>query len=212
MNKITNIKRYHIAKVYRRDNPAMTRGRYREFYQCVSHPDTYAPRPAYRRICQIFKSWPGFMQMCVCFRILTSQGSMTPWFQTLSVWRSSTRSSVSWTSETSGSRLVPSIQGNGYREAADMTSGNHSDVQYAFFSSEDCYLFSVSRCGNHNGFLTDNHVLRVQVNDRRILDGMFAVCGVPDDKFRTICSTVDKLDKVCAAPCGEENLLRWFCH
>lgn len=36
MNKITNIKRYHIAKVYRRDNPATTRGRYREFYQCVS--------------------------------------------------------------------------------------------------------------------------------------------------------------------------------
>ncbi|XP_077559046.1 histidine--tRNA ligase isoform X2 [Haemaphysalis longicornis] len=34
MNKITNIKRYHIGKVYRRDNPAMTRGRYREFYQC----------------------------------------------------------------------------------------------------------------------------------------------------------------------------------
>lgn len=25
---------------------------------------------------------------------------------------------------------------------------------------------------------------------------MFAVCGVPDEKFRTICSTVDKLDKV----------------
>jgi histidyl-tRNA synthetase len=38
MNKISNIKRYHIAKVYRRDNPAMTRGRYREFYQCVSLP------------------------------------------------------------------------------------------------------------------------------------------------------------------------------
>jgi len=36
MNKISNIKRYHIAKVYRRDNPAMMRGRYREFYQCVS--------------------------------------------------------------------------------------------------------------------------------------------------------------------------------
>lgn len=36
MNKITNMKRYHIAKVYRRDNPATTRGRYREFYQCVS--------------------------------------------------------------------------------------------------------------------------------------------------------------------------------
>ncbi|XP_021562950.1 histidine--tRNA ligase, cytoplasmic isoform X2 [Carlito syrichta] len=36
----------------------------------------------------------------------------------------------------------------------------------------------------------------VKVNDRRILDGMFAVCGVPDSKFRTICSSVDKLDKV----------------
>ncbi|XP_050307999.1 histidine--tRNA ligase, cytoplasmic isoform X2 [Anthonomus grandis grandis] len=34
MNKISNIKRYHIAKVYRRDNPSMSRGRYREFYQC----------------------------------------------------------------------------------------------------------------------------------------------------------------------------------
>ncbi|NWX36087.1 SYHC protein, partial [Notiomystis cincta] len=36
----------------------------------------------------------------------------------------------------------------------------------------------------------------IKVNDRRILDGMFAVCGVPDSKFRTICSSVDKLDKV----------------
>ncbi len=35
MNKIKRIKRYHIARVYRRDNPAMTRGRFREFYQCV---------------------------------------------------------------------------------------------------------------------------------------------------------------------------------
>ena len=31
---ITNMKRYHIAKVYRRDQPQMTRGRFREFYQC----------------------------------------------------------------------------------------------------------------------------------------------------------------------------------
>lgn len=31
---ITSIKRYHIAKVYRRDQPQMARGRYREFYQC----------------------------------------------------------------------------------------------------------------------------------------------------------------------------------
>ena len=31
---IQTIKRYHIAKVYRRDQPAMTKGRMREFYQC----------------------------------------------------------------------------------------------------------------------------------------------------------------------------------
>lgn len=37
MSKISSLKRYHIAKVYRRDNPKMTRGRYREFYQCVSN-------------------------------------------------------------------------------------------------------------------------------------------------------------------------------
>uniref|UniRef100_A0A5F8GWX1 Histidine--tRNA ligase, cytoplasmic n=1 Tax=Monodelphis domestica TaxID=13616 RepID=A0A5F8GWX1_MONDO len=36
----------------------------------------------------------------------------------------------------------------------------------------------------------------IKVNDRRILDGMFNVCGVPDSKFRTICSSVDKLDKM----------------
>ena len=28
------VKRYHIAKVYRRDQPAIARGRLREFYQC----------------------------------------------------------------------------------------------------------------------------------------------------------------------------------
>jgi histidyl-tRNA synthetase len=34
LNSVGNIKRFHIAKVYRRDNPNMARGRYREFYQC----------------------------------------------------------------------------------------------------------------------------------------------------------------------------------
>jgi len=32
-NGITNIKRFHIAKVYRRDQPQMSKGRFREFYQ-----------------------------------------------------------------------------------------------------------------------------------------------------------------------------------
>ncbi|XP_054550293.1 histidine--tRNA ligase, mitochondrial isoform X2 [Talpa occidentalis] len=36
----------------------------------------------------------------------------------------------------------------------------------------------------------------IKVSDRRILDGMFAVCGVPESKFHTICSSVDKLGKM----------------
>ncbi|XP_066444906.1 histidine--tRNA ligase, cytoplasmic-like [Eleutherodactylus coqui] len=103
MNKITNIKRYHIAKVYRRDNPAMTRGRYREFYQCD-------------------------------FDIAGQFDPMIPDAECL--------------------KIV-------YEILSELELGD---------------------------FL-------IKVNDRRILDGMFAVCGVPDTKFRTICSTVDKLDK-----------------
>ena len=35
MNKqIKQLKRYHVGKVYRRDQPALARGRHREFYQC----------------------------------------------------------------------------------------------------------------------------------------------------------------------------------
>jgi len=35
----------------------------------------------------------------------------------------------------------------------------------------------------------------IKVNHRKILDGVFDVCGVPEAKFRTISSAVDKLDK-----------------
>lgn len=31
---LTSLKRFHIAKVYRRDQPQMSKGRFREFYQC----------------------------------------------------------------------------------------------------------------------------------------------------------------------------------
>ena len=34
LHGVSQIKRYHIAKVYRRDQPAMTKGRFREFMQC----------------------------------------------------------------------------------------------------------------------------------------------------------------------------------
>jgi histidyl-tRNA synthetase len=36
---------------------------------------------------------------------------------------------------------------------------------------------------------------QVKLNHRVILDAVFELCGVPADKFRTICSAVDKLDK-----------------
>ena len=34
VHNLPSIKRYHIGKVYRRDNPQMAKGRFREFYQC----------------------------------------------------------------------------------------------------------------------------------------------------------------------------------
>ncbi|GER51555.1 histidine--tRNA ligase [Striga asiatica] len=36
---------------------------------------------------------------------------------------------------------------------------------------------------------------QVKLNHRKLLDGMLAICGVPQEKFRTICSSIDKLDK-----------------
>ena len=34
VHHLNSLKRYHIGKVYRRDNPQMTKGRFREFFQC----------------------------------------------------------------------------------------------------------------------------------------------------------------------------------
>ncbi|KIM31972.1 hypothetical protein M408DRAFT_327352 [Serendipita vermifera MAFF 305830] len=36
----------------------------------------------------------------------------------------------------------------------------------------------------------------IKLNNRKILDGIFAICGVPGEKTRTISSAVDKLDKL----------------
>ncbi|VVC91643.1 unnamed protein product [Leptidea sinapis] len=104
MNKINNLKRYHIAKVYRRDNPAMTRGRYREFYQCDY---------------DIAGQFDPMVPDAECLKVVTE-----------------------------------------ILDALDI----------------------------------GRYVLKV--NHRRLLDGMFEACGVPADKFRSTCSTVDKLDKM----------------
>lgn len=103
MNKLVNVRRYQIAKVYRRDNPSMGRGRYREFYQCD-------------------------------FDIAGQYDEMLP------------------------------------------------DAECILIVKEIISALDIGK------FL-------IKVNHRQILDGIFEACGVPPSMFRTICSTVDKLDK-----------------
>jgi len=114
MNKIQFLKRYQIAKVYRRDAPAMTKGRYREFYQCD-------------------------------FDIAGTYDDMT------------------------------------------------ADAECLVVIAEIMRKLEIGK-------------FEVKVNDRRILDGIFAVCGCPEDKFRPVCSAVDKLDKMCWEGVKEEML------
>ncbi|KAI5790948.1 hypothetical protein FPQ18DRAFT_367627 [Pyronema domesticum] len=101
--QIQNIKRYHIAKVYRRDQPAMSKGRMREFYQCD-------------------------------FDIAGSYDSMLPDAEVLRI----------------AMEILDSLNVGKYT---------------------------------------------IKINHRKILDGLFEVCGVPADKIRQISSAVDKLDK-----------------
>ncbi|KAH8895483.1 histidyl-tRNA mitochondrial precursor [Thozetella sp. PMI_491] len=99
---VTQIKRYQIAKVYRRDQPAIARGRLREFYQCD-------------------------------FDIAGLYDPMIPDAEVL--------------------RVIVEIF--------------------------DALELDIS----------------IKINHRKILDGLFAVAGVPDEKIRHISSAVDKLDK-----------------
>lgn len=99
---VKQIKRYHIAKVYRRDQPAIARGRLREFYQCD-------------------------------FDIAGIFDPMIPDAEIL-------------------------------RVIVEVFRALEMDIS-------------------------------IKINHRRILDGLFTVSGVPPDKFRTISSAVDKLDK-----------------
>ncbi|MCJ1308719.1 Cytoplasmic and mitochondrial histidine tRNA synthetase [Agyrium rufum] len=103
MNKITQVKRYHIAKVYRRDQPSLARGRLREFHQCD-------------------------------FDIAGVYDPMIPDAEIL--------------------RIISEVFG---ALGLDIT---------------------------------------IKMNHRWVLDGLFAVAGVPEEKFRTISSAVDKLDKM----------------
>jgi histidyl-tRNA synthetase len=103
MNNVQQIKRYQIAKVYRRDQPAIARGRLREFYQCdFDIAGVYDPMIADAEV------------LCVIAEVF---------------------------------------------EALDLD-------------------------------------ITIKFNHRRILDGLFAAAGVPEEKIRSISSAVDKLDKM----------------
>ena len=105
MNKqYRTMKRYHIAKVYRRDQPIMTKGRYREFYQCDFD-----------------------------------------------------------------------IAGGNFE--AMLPDAEVFKVIHEILSAVDVGKF-VIKC-----------------NHRAVLDGIFEIAGVTEDRFRAICSAVDKLDK-----------------
>ena len=104
VHNLPSIKRYHIGKVYRRDNPQMAKGRFREFYQC----DFDIAGPNY--------------------------GKMIPEAEVLKV-------------------VVE--------------------------------ILTQLPLGGFN----------IKLNHRMLLDAMVKIAGIPDDKFKVVCSSIDKLDK-----------------
>lgn len=51
---------------------------------------------------------------------------------------------------------------------------------------------------------------QVKLNHRKLLDGMLAICGVPQENFRTICSSIDKLDKQTFEQVKKEMVSAWI--
>nr|GEY97078.1 histidine--tRNA ligase, cytoplasmic [Tanacetum cinerariifolium] len=43
--------------------------------------------------------------------------------------------------------------------------------------------------------LLELNIGEYELNHRKLVDGMFDICGVPSNKFRTVCSSIDKLDR-----------------
>ena len=103
-HNLTSLKRYHIGKVYRRDNPQMSKGRFREFFQCDF----------------------------------------------------------------------------------DIAGGNYGvmipDAEVIKIVAE---ILTQLPIGNFN----------IKINHRLLLDSMVEICGIGDDKYKSVCSSIDKLDK-----------------
>lgn len=64
LNAVQSIKRYHIARVYRRDQPQAARGRFREFFQCdFDIAGNYAPMAADAEVLKV-RRWLRHAQFC----------------------------------------------------------------------------------------------------------------------------------------------------
>lgn len=73
------------------------------------------------------------------------------------------------------------------------------------------YQCDIDIAGNYDPMLPDAEIIKVvndiltalklgseftiKVNSRKILDAMIEIAGAPHSKFKTICSSIDKLDK-----------------
>lgn len=111
-NKYQTFKRFQIAKVYRRDNPSPTQGRFREFYQCD-------------------------------FDIAGLYEQMLPDSECVKI------------------------------------------------------VYEILNDLNLKQFV-------IKVNHREILSGIFKLCNIPDDKFKIVCSSIDKMDKMSWADIKKE--------
>ncbi len=113
---VDRMRRFHIARVYRRDHAHVTKGRFREFYQCdfdaAGEYEDMVPDAECVKIC---------------------------------------------------SQILDALEFHKY-----------------------------------------NVTFEIKINHRALLDGVFALCGVTDDQFRIVCSSVDKLDKEEWAQVKEE--------
>lgn len=52
--------------------------------------------------------------------------------------------------------------------------------------------------------------MQIKLNHRKLLDGMLEICGVSSEKFRTVCSSIDKLDKQSFEQIRKELVSEYF--
>jgi len=159
-SEYSNIKRYHIAKVYRRDQPAMSKGRFREFYQCVS-------------------GFVSFSKLCFKFPRLPFEDFFPDpdplFFLPLSL-------SPPPLTPFSHCPLLPSLHLQDF-DIAGLYDPMLPDAEILCILVETLNSLSLPT------------PFKIKLNHRKILDGIFELCGVPEEKVRSISSAVDKLDK-----------------